>query len=188
MRLNRSPTFWTLTTTHGFVRTLERAARALAQAIAAHAVTGVRLGERRLRGFHENPQSGVAAGLALLEGHGFRLLTRKERRFTLAGQALPLPSAAVRSALRPQREHTRLRYEPSGTLDGRRAARDETHATLGASLLDGGESTLLRRATTIALSHHEPWDGNGYPRRLRADEIPLDGRIVAVLSLEGETG
>jgi len=56
----------------------------------------------------------------------------------------------------------------------------ETHTTLGAKLLEGGEDADFRLATKIALSHHEHWDGKGYPGGLAKEDIPLEGRIVAV--------
>src|SRR5699024_6975060 len=54
------------------------------------------------------------------------------------------------------------------------------HPTVGAHLLSARTSTVLRLAETIALTHHEWWNGSGYPRGLRGEEIPLEGRIVAV--------
>jgi putative two-component system response regulator len=56
----------------------------------------------------------------------------------------------------------------------------ERHTTIGALILSGTRSPLLQLAAEIALTHHERWDGTGYPRGLRGCEIPLAGRIVAV--------
>jgi putative two-component system response regulator len=56
----------------------------------------------------------------------------------------------------------------------------KTHTTIGAEILSGSHSPLLRLAERIALSHHERWDGRGYPGGLSAEQIPLEGRIVAV--------
>lgn len=54
------------------------------------------------------------------------------------------------------------------------------HTVSGAKMLAQGTSRLIRMAETIALSHHEFWNGTGYPRQLAGQEIPLPGRIVAV--------
>jgi putative two-component system response regulator len=56
----------------------------------------------------------------------------------------------------------------------------KAHTTIGAEILSGSRSPLLRMAESIALTHHEYWDGTGYPAGLAGEEIPLPGRIVAV--------
>ena len=56
----------------------------------------------------------------------------------------------------------------------------ETHAEEGHRLLSRSSSSILDLAAAIALSHHEKWDGSGYPRGLTGEEIPIEGRIVAV--------
>jgi HD-GYP domain-containing protein (c-di-GMP phosphodiesterase class II) len=59
----------------------------------------------------------------------------------------------------------------------------KAHTTIGAEILSQSDWPLLKLAETIALSHHERWDGSGYPRKLRGEEIPLAGRIVAVVDV-----
>ncbi|MZG52744.1 MAG: response regulator [Nitrospinae bacterium] len=54
------------------------------------------------------------------------------------------------------------------------------HPEIGAKILSGSRSELMQMAESIALSHQERWDGSGYPYGLKAEEIPLAGRIVAV--------
>ncbi len=56
----------------------------------------------------------------------------------------------------------------------------ERHTTIGAEILSGSRSPLLRLAEQIALTHHEHWDGRGYPRGLAGEDIPVAGRIVAL--------
>lgn len=55
-----------------------------------------------------------------------------------------------------------------------------THTTVGGQMLDGSSFPYVRTAATIALSHHERWDGTGYPKGLAGEGIPLPGRLVAV--------
>lgn len=54
------------------------------------------------------------------------------------------------------------------------------HPAIGASIIGKHDDPLLETARVVALSHHEKWDGTGYPQGLRGNEIPLPGRIVAV--------
>lgn len=56
----------------------------------------------------------------------------------------------------------------------------QTHALLGGEILAGGDNELLVMAQAIALTHHERWDGSGYPRGLAGESIPLEGRITSV--------
>lgn len=65
-----------------------------------------------------------------------------------------------------------------GPLDEEEWEMIKQHPTLGASLLAGTASPLLTMAQEVALTHHERWDGSGYPQRLKGEQIPLSGRIV----------
>ncbi|HET9224265.1 MAG TPA: HD-GYP domain-containing protein, partial [Roseiflexaceae bacterium] len=56
----------------------------------------------------------------------------------------------------------------------------KSHVAIGARILSGGRYALLRMAEEIAFTHHERWDGSGYPLGLAGEAIPLTGRIVAV--------
>ena len=67
-----------------------------------------------------------------------------------------------------------------GRLNQEEADVMRTHAVLGARLLYGSSSPVLQMAASVAATHHEWWDGSGYPVGLTGEGIPLLGRIVAV--------
>ncbi len=70
-----------------------------------------------------------------------------------------------------------------GKLTDEEFAVIKTHCEIGARLLADGKSELVQMAQTIARSHHERFDGTGYPDNLAGDQIPLEGRIVAVVDV-----
>jgi putative two-component system response regulator len=67
-----------------------------------------------------------------------------------------------------------------GRLDAAEWEIMKTHTTIGARILEGSQGGFIRLGETIALTHHEKWDGSGYPRGLKGAGIPLAGRIVAI--------
>jgi putative two-component system response regulator len=67
-----------------------------------------------------------------------------------------------------------------GKLDAEEWAVMYQHPLMGAEIIGKHENELLETARIIALTHHEKWDGNGYPQRLKGEDIPLEGRIVAI--------
>jgi putative two-component system response regulator len=68
----------------------------------------------------------------------------------------------------------------SALLSPQSKAAIERHCEAGADILSVNDSTLFAAAATLARSHHERWDGLGYPRKLKGDAIPLSGRVIAV--------
>jgi putative two-component system response regulator len=54
------------------------------------------------------------------------------------------------------------------------------HTTIGAEILSNSASPLLQAGETIALNHHERWDGSGYPHGIAGEEIPLSARLCAI--------
>jgi putative two-component system response regulator len=67
-----------------------------------------------------------------------------------------------------------------GKLDAEEWKVMHQHPIMGAEIIGKHDNELLETARIIALTHHEKWDGSGYPQRLKGQEIPLEGRIVAI--------
>jgi putative two-component system response regulator len=71
-------------------------------------------------------------------------------------------------------------FKPT-TLDRGEFEIIKTHTTIGAKILHGSTYPMLQMAASIALTHHERWDGTGYPNGLRGNGIPIEGRIVMLV-------
>jgi len=70
-----------------------------------------------------------------------------------------------------------------GRLDEAEFALIRQHPIIGADILGRYDSTLMHMARSVALTHHEKWDGTGYPNALKAEAIPIEGRIVAIVDV-----
>ena len=68
----------------------------------------------------------------------------------------------------------------NGPLDDHEWIIMQSHAAIGAKILEGSDSPYLKMAVDIAHYHHERWDGKGYPRGLKGKEIPLTARIMNI--------
>jgi HD domain len=73
----------------------------------------------------------------------------------------------------------RILLKPGPLTAGERAVMQE-HTEMGYEILTGSGQRILDVAALIALTHHERWDGKGYPHGVEGDEIPIEGRIAAV--------
>jgi HD-GYP domain-containing protein (c-di-GMP phosphodiesterase class II) len=100
-------------------------------------------------------------------------LEMPEEQRVLLGQAAPLHD--VGKIAIPDRILLKR-----GRLTSAEFGRMKAHTTVGAGMLAGRNFPLLEMAEEIALSHHERWDGSGYPAGIAGAAIPLVGRIVAV--------
>jgi len=67
-----------------------------------------------------------------------------------------------------------------GRLDDEERETMNTHAQIGYDMLNSSSRPLLKMASIVALEHHEKWDGTGYPRGLKAEQIHIYGRITAL--------
>ncbi len=56
----------------------------------------------------------------------------------------------------------------------------KSHSAIGAAMLEGSDSDVIKMGRSIAQNHHEKWDGSGYPSSLKGNEIPIAGRIAAI--------
>lgn len=70
-----------------------------------------------------------------------------------------------------------------GPLNNEELLEMRKHTLIGFNILHGGNQRALQLAATIALSHHERWDGKGYPQGLKGEDIPLVGRITCIVDV-----
>lgn len=114
-------------------------------------------------------------------------IQRMARYSVVIGRALGMPSSYLNDLLTAAPLHDlgkvgipdAVLLKP-GKLDAEELDVMRMHAQIGEQLLSDSRHPLIQMACEIAGSHHEKWDGSGYPRGLQGESIPLSGRIVAV--------
>ena len=124
--------------------------------------------EYRDDGTHQHPQRVGRTAAALAE-----VLGMDDGQASLIGQAAELHDVgklAIPDAILLKRHK----------LADHEFEKLKTHTTAGAAILSSGHSPLMAPAEQIALTHHERWDGSGYPNGLVGGDIPMTGRIVAL--------
>jgi putative two-component system response regulator len=116
-----------------------------------------------------------------------RHIERMSRYCAVIARGLRLPPGEVELIQHASRMHDLgkiavpdLILAKPGSLDPPEWDVMREHAVIGGSILADSESELLKAGRIIALSHHERWDGSGYPQGLKGEAIPLWGRICAV--------
>ncbi|HWH92256.1 MAG TPA: HD domain-containing phosphohydrolase [Baekduia sp.] len=124
----------------------------------------------------ESRDPGAAPHIAKMSGYCWRIA----RELELAPEACELHRAAsTMHDVGNVAIADRILLKP-GALTPSERAEMERHAEMGYRTLAGSRTPLLRLASSIAWTHHERFDGSGYPRGLVGEEIPLEGRIAAV--------
>jgi response regulator RpfG family c-di-GMP phosphodiesterase len=112
----------------------------------------------------------LSAQLAVALGRELKLTTEELETLAQAARIYDIGKVAI-----PQRI-----LEASAPASQADRVSIERHADAGTRLLAGRDDAIMRAATIIAQTHHERYDGTGYPRKLRGSSIPMMGRIVAV--------
>jgi putative two-component system response regulator len=112
---------------------------------------------------------------------------RVGRTAALLAERLELPRTAIEAIRRAAPLHDIGKVGISdgillkpGRLTAEEFAAMKAHAEIGAQILAGSNDTVLQTAQEIALTHHERWDGTGYPRGLAGAEIPISGQLTGI--------
>ena len=111
---------------------------------------------------------GASAPIVWALGRGLGLPRQRIKAISAASALHDIGKLAIPDSILTKR----------GPLDESERRIVETHPTVGARLLAGSPSPWVALAREVALTHHENWDGSGYPSGLVGTDIPLTGRIV----------
>ena len=151
------------------------------------AVTQIEKGQKELRSSREETIERLALAIELKDGEPRAHLERVSRYCELLAKMSGLDEQLAVTIRVASLMHDVgkagipdeiLTKKGTFRADEREVAKN--HCLIGHKILDGSSSEVLQVAATIALSHHERWDGSGYPRGMVGEAIPLHGRIAAV--------
>jgi putative two-component system response regulator len=151
------------------------------------ALEQLRASERELRTHHEETIRRLSSAAELRDHETGGHIDRMSRYCELVALRLGLPGDHIDLVRIASPMHDigkiaipdRILFKPGTfTVDERRLM--QTHTDIGYAILAGSHAELLRLAATLAWTHHERFDGLGYPRGLAGADIPIEGRIAAV--------
>jgi putative two-component system response regulator len=131
---------------------------------------------RRMASLAQYREGGIRNHLERVRGYcyviarGMGLSNQEAEIISLASQLHDVGEAAIPDEV----------LSKSGELSPADWERVKMHPARGAELLQGSPSVIVQAGEIMALTHHERWDGSGYPRGLSGEDIPLSGRICAV--------
>ena len=134
----------------------------------------------------------IARLLRAMHAHESSLDSNRAQRLAQYARALALAADAREGAAEllgkaaPVHDVGKLAVPPEllrkeRVLAGAEREHFERHAAFGADIIGDHEDALLKLARTLALTHHEHWDGSGYPGRLQGSQIPSAGRVMAIV-------
>lgn len=152
-----------------------------------HSVSDLRAANRELQNaYYDTISRLVRAAEYKDEGTGNHIV-RMSRYSALIAEKFGLSSTEVHNILyaAPMHDVGKIGIPDSILLKPGKLTPEEfevirTHTQIGARILSKSKARILKLAQQIAISHHEQWDGSGYPQGLSGERIPLVGRIVAV--------
>ncbi|HXO42470.1 MAG TPA: HD domain-containing phosphohydrolase, partial [Thermoanaerobaculia bacterium] len=155
-----------------------------------HALADMQAAEAKTREAHLDTIRRLVLAAELKDSDTSDHIVRISRYSAVLGRALGLPAAEVETGSQAATMHdvgkigipsAILRKRGPLTAGERRLI--QTHAVIGAHILAGSSSETMQEGERIAISHHEKWDGTGYPHGLAGDSIPLWGRICAIVDV-----
>lgn len=152
-----------------------------------HTVSELRAANRDLRNAYYDTISRLVRAAEYKDEDTGDHIVRMSRYSALIAEKLGLSSTEVHNIhyAAPMHDVGKIGIPDSILLKPGKLTREEfevikTHTQIGARILSKSKARILRLAQQIAISHHEKWDGTGYPQGLSGKRIPLAGRIVAI--------